>query len=329
MGVLYNMNLPKHFKWKTLVYFLLILSVILNIWFIKKEVDNKFRELKYSFDLLSPELSRLTTEEFLKLQGGYVSSYNELKISLIRELGVSEEKKFGVYFEDLKTGSWVGLNEKAEFVPASLLKVPTVVAVLKKVEKGELTFNQKIILLSEDLDPNYGVLYKQKPGSEFTVAELINYTILYSDNTALHTLNRIAGADGILQSRLALGLTLRIPGINQSTQLSPKEYSNILRSLYYSTYLRRPFSEYLLNIMTKTQFNDGITSLLPQEINVAHKIGQQSEGNYNHDCGIVYHKTKPYMVCIMSKGTNPSEFNIEAGKLSKIIYDYVSKKNTT
>ena len=37
-----------------------------------------------------------------------------------------------VYYKDLTTGAWIGVNEKEDFIPASLNKVPLMMALYKK-----------------------------------------------------------------------------------------------------------------------------------------------------------------------------------------------------
>ena len=122
-----------------------------------------------------------------------------------------------------------------------------------------------------------------------------------SDNTAFFTLNNdILTPDEVLEARLAMGLP---PPEDPYTTMSPKSYTNILRSLYLSSYLRRPFSEKALSIMLETDFDSGIPAFLPHDIKIAHKIGFYQQGGYFHDCGIIYLPYKPYSLCIMSKNT--------------------------
>jgi beta-lactamase class A len=103
----------------------------------------------------------------------------------------------------------------------------------------------------------------------------------------------------------------------------------MLRSLYLSSYLRRPMSEIALNTMLYTKYNSQIPAGVPSNVPVAHKIGFYFQEGYFHDCGIVYVPKKPYILCVMSKNTNQIEANKIISAVSKIVYDYVNTGNVT
>lgn len=96
-----------------------------------------------------------------------------------------------IYFHDLSSHSWLGINRSEKFSPASLLKVPLMIAVLKYAEDNP-DFLQKEILVEDkynvDVKPNIIPLKSVSIGEYYTVEELINYSIHYSDNLASNML---------------------------------------------------------------------------------------------------------------------------------------------
>ena len=48
--------------------------------------------------------------------------------------------KVGFYFKNLVTGETFGYNEKEQFLPASIVKVPLLAAMLLMREKGDTVF---------------------------------------------------------------------------------------------------------------------------------------------------------------------------------------------
>jgi len=58
-----------------------------------------------------------------------------------------------VYFRSLNLGPWMGINEKEKFSPASLLKVPIMIAALKKAE-ADPAFLKKKLAYTQHLDKN-------------------------------------------------------------------------------------------------------------------------------------------------------------------------------
>ncbi len=92
---------------------------------------------------------------------------------------------YGLYYEDLQSGAWVGYNEREKFIPQSLFKVPLAMTILKKVERGDLSLDETITLREEDLDPSSGTLYKKGSGHQMQLKDLLKVMIEQSDNTAV------------------------------------------------------------------------------------------------------------------------------------------------
>jgi len=290
-----------------------------------------------NFTLVSPHIAYMTREEFLDKQKNYIPSYTGLKLIMnetVKNKSKERDFKYGIYFEDLNTGAWVGINERDKFVPASLMKIPVVVGILKKVEDGGLTLDTKVTVHKEDVDNNYGELGGRGFEQNYTLFELINYTLYYSDNTALLSLRDSIDDADVIDAMIVLGITYKTQVEYPNSKdglvfISPKDYSNIFRTLYYSGYLRRQHSQLMLELLASTSFKNGLPAGVPKNVTVSHKIGSFTrEGKpYYHDCGIIYAPDKPYILCIMTSDLSLEESNQLMEKISKDAYDYVSGNN--
>jgi beta-lactamase class A len=237
------------------------------------------------------------------------------------------------YFKDLTNGEWAGVNENQSYSLASLMKVPIMIALFKQAESNPLFLKKK---LHYDGKENLNDLeyYKSKnfiiPGHEYTILSLIQYMIMYSDNNAtilLLTTTSVKDFDEIFTD---LGLPLpENESLNTADYMSAKLYSRLFRVLYNSTYLNEQYSSKALQILTSPDFPDGISSLLPKTILVANKFGERSVTHNGlptqykelHDCGIVYLPNKPYLICVMTKGSDFSKLQTIIQDISKITYD--------
>ena len=160
------------------------------------------------------------------------------------------------------------------------------------------------------------------------IKDLLKTMIQDSDNTAMNTLSRLVTEEDINEARVAIGLPYLVEINNTSVKVSPKEYSNILRSLYISSYLRRPFSQLALTIMLETNYNTQLPQKLPPNTKIAHKVGFYKEGGYFHDCGIVYTTQKNYIICVMSENTTKEESERIISTISQVTYNFmIEKKN--
>jgi beta-lactamase class A len=318
-----------------LLAILLAVSVTWNIVeFIKckhAEDENIALKLKPEFNLLSPSIAWMESEEFLKIQKNYSVSYLELRKRLADvQKNSGSKRNYGVYFEDLNTGAWIGINEKEEFVPGSLVKIPAMVAVLKKVENKAVSLDKEITLDKNDINLTYGTLGLKGAGYKITVRDLLTCLIKESDNTALIALHRhVITSEEFIDALLAMGLILKKDNVGYAT-VSPKHYSNILRSLYYSSYLRRPFSQLCLSILSDTNYNSQLPAGIPAGIPISHKIGEYrsttGEIGYN-DCGIIYYPNQPYILCVMSRNTTKFEADKYISEISKVTYNYIDEHN--
>ena len=279
------------------------------------------------FDLLYPTIASMETSEFNEMRKFYITNYFDLKDKIIGLIDSNKEGEYSIYFDDINTGAWIGINEKERHFPGSLLKIPVVAAVLKRVDEKDFNLDSRITILEQDVDTAYGPLAERGAGYDMSVEELINYSIYYSDNTANAALRRIAESDALIDSVLGLGLPYKTFDLEKGEiKISVKDYSNILRSLYYSSYLRRFYSQYILDLMTNTAFNDGLPSGVPKGVKIAHKIGDKEI--YYYDCGIIYYPENPYILCVMT-GNAPSEKSIQTiGQISKLTYDYVDSRHS-
>lgn len=170
----------------------------------------------------------------------------------------------------MRNGPWFGINEEADFSPASLMKLPVLFMYMKWAEIDPYLFDQVFIPTEPSLTPQvYEISNPIQIGTGYTVAELLYHLIVYSDNVASNTL--IANVPVELQDRVFTDLNIPLPK-DMSYTLSVKEYASFFRILYNASYLTRNLSEKSLEVLSQSTFTGGLTGLLPTDIKVAHKF---------------------------------------------------------
>lgn len=234
-----------------------------------------------------------------------------------------------VYYRDLNNGPWFGINENQNFSPQSLLKVPVMIAYFKEAETNPDILDRQIEYTKpNDEVKSYFPNEKNLDIGTYSINELINQMVIYSDNNAFDLLVNYISYDKITAIHNDLGLT--VPEINTPNDfISVKTFASIFRVLYNSSYLNREMSEKALSTLSKTSFIDGIVAGVTDNIMVAHKYGIR--GNINeteiqlHDCGIVYYSNNPYLLCIMSKGSDINDLKDSILAISQIIFEEISQ----
>ena len=254
---------------------------------------HSLRRTEGEFSLIHPLIAYETPEATT------FDEYQQLK-SRIKRLIDAEVQKGGVsevsvYYRNQETGAWIGINEEAYYYPASLLKVPVMIAYLKLAESNpdllEKHIKYRPITGGDPFEAESGL----ESGKTYRVKELIEHMIIDSDNGATYTL--IDAIDSRTLNAVYSDLGIVQPDQDTSTyQISTKTYALFFRVLYNATYLSPRYSQMALEILTRASYTDGLTDGVPENTPVAHKFGEHvvsrnrtdAEGVELHDCGIVY-----------------------------------------
>ncbi len=253
--------------------------------------------------------------------------------TLVQDI-IAEHKDIqtGVFFLNLNNSGWFSVNASDTFIPASLLKLPMLISYYKLQETEQNLFDQKITYQGEDFNKvrNFGN-GTITPGKTYTIRELLEEMIVNSDNNALQLLYKYR-QDSLksIFSDMKISLPATDNEIAEKDFVTTRDIARFLLVLYNASYLNRSDSEEALKILSKTNFKDGIVAGVPNDTVVSHKFGEREllDENKNlkielHDCGIVYHPSVPYIVCIMTKGGNLDSEKMQVQKISKTIYDGV------
>lgn len=240
------------------------------------------------------------------------------------------------YFRDLNNGMWSGINEREKFSPASLMKVPVMIAVLKEAESNTALLQQRIRFdkkMFANVDEDSG--FPKEDGKEYSVDELLVQMIKYSDNAATVILLQLIGEDKVRKVDHALNLDVQ-DGMGSTTDfVMIKSYAGIFRVLYNASFLNKAMSEKALSLLASSDFSRGIRKTVPANVIMAHKYGerdhfdakQQRVTDQLHHFGLVYYPSKPYLLGIMTRGAKTKEAALQIIEdLSAMTYNEVDKQ---
>lgn len=249
---------------------------------------------------------------------------------------INSEQKSGnineasVYFRDLSDGPTLGINEDDLFISASLLKLPIALTYYKLSEEEipdilsqKLGF--QITRGKDELVQFFKPSKSVDPNSTYTVSDLIFYSLAYSDNLSNDVLRTYlgtvgSGQDFLLRTFKELGLVE--PASITTSDISTRAYASIFRQLYNASYLSNEDSEKILSILAQSEFDLGIVGGVPKEVKVANKFGERdlNKEKQLHDCGIVYYPGNPYLICVMTRGTDYGRLADVIKEISSIVY---------
>jgi beta-lactamase class A len=319
----------------TLIVLGLLVGTFFSIFIASKNATTEDKDCVKEYVLTNKNLDcEEYTEKYENLQT--LKAATEGLVNQALEDGHAD--RVSVWVRDLETNQNFGINEQEIYSPGSLLKVPLLLAYYKVAEIKPNIFEVTIEYNSNGEDLNTGEYFKpEKPilnGEIYTVEELLRRAIIDSDNNAALILYSYLAKDYRgLYEKTVIDFHIRIPNdISTINYLTARTYANIFRSLYNASYLNRDSSEKVLEILSETNFNRGLRALVPESITVAHKFGERfvvskdpnaKQKSQLHDCGIVYKKSSPYSICIMTDGKNFTSLVSVIQDISKLVYENI------
>lgn len=295
-----------------------------------------FRAPDSSFNLINPLLGYDSAEAVNF--GELIDLKDEINKLVEQETNQHNADKISIYYRDLNRARWIGINQEESFSPASLLKVPLMMAYYKLSETDPGVLNKQIIFDGKnDIDNEETIQPAQRlqTGQTYTVDELINEMIIYSDNDAMQLLLNNIDATALNQVFVDLDILLPTSGAAQDF-ISAKTYALFFRVLYGSTYLSHYNSQKALELLNQSAFKNGLAAGVSGNLAVAHKFGEYGlkdpatgvvSNREFHDCGVVYYLKSPYFLCVMTKGNDLGKLEQSVRDISKAVFDYVKKNN--
>ena len=186
------------------------------------------------------------------------------------------------------------------------------------VYTGDLTGSQARLIQLKD--EKFGTFYKEPSNSTHTIEDIVRRSLSDSDNTAHFILVRNLEMEEISDVYDHMGLK---DFLDTDGKLSAKRYSVIFRTLYNSSYLTEENSQKLLAYLSQSEFDDYIQSGLEKDIVFSHKVGTSDEEKVFIDSGVVYAKSRPYVLTVMTKNENEQKEKEIMKDVSERVYNYV------
>ncbi|MCG2686352.1 class A beta-lactamase-related serine hydrolase, partial [Candidatus Parcubacteria bacterium] len=217
-----------------------------------------FEHLELLQETNSPLVAPTTTPDVLQIK------------SEIEELIQQLPGTWGVYFEDLETSQNFGINETRKFYAASLSKVPILIAYFEQIEKGELSPRDKVTYMDTDFESGDGSIRQSPLGTEFTLNQVVTKLIKESDNVAKNILIRKVGYQNIKSVIERVGANDTYLPDNVTTTADMVKF---FQAIYTNQLTSKSSSSQMIGLLTDTYFEDRLPQPLPENVQVAHKIG--------------------------------------------------------
>jgi beta-lactamase class A len=243
----------------------------------------------------------------------------------------------GIYVKDLHTGKIASIHADSIFPTASMVKVPILIGIIDKINKGELKYHQELTYKDSLFYAGSDLLASLKHNEKVELSKVIMLMLTTSDNTASLWLQSLAGTGTRINQILdSIGYTAtrvnsRTPGREANReqfgwgQTSPKEMATMFEALANRTLLDTASSEKMLRLLGRNYWDEEALSQIPPDVFVASKNGavnaSRSEAMY------VSGKNARYVFCICTKNNKDTSWELNnegwelARKVSKLLWE--------
>lgn len=191
----------------------------------------------------------------------------------------------GIYVRHLPTGIAAAIRADELFPTASLIKVPILVALFDKIERGELDYQSDLVYSDSLLYPGADILGSFKDGEKITLSKVVMLMITVSDNTAALWCQHMAGTGTAINNWLEehgfykTRVNSRTPGRQDDWekygwgQTTPCEMAELLVMIREGRAVSPAASEEMYRVFTRIYWDGEALSQIPPTVQVASKQG--------------------------------------------------------
>jgi beta-lactamase class A len=244
----------------------------------------------------------------------------------------------GVYVHDLKKNKIIAINADTVFPTASMVKVPILTGIMRKLEDSALMYHQELIYKDSLLYAGVDILGSFKSNEKIELSKLMMLMLTMSDNTASLWLQTLAGTGTRINEIMdSLGLqqtrvNSRTPGREANRnmygwgQTTPREMAMLMEKIVKKEVISAAASEKMLRLLGRNYWDEEAISEIPADVFVASKSGAVNATR--DEVLFVNGKKCSYIFCICTKNNKDTSWasTNEAWevtrRLSKLLWKY-------
>lgn len=234
-------------------------------------------------------------KDSLGISGGYTPDQS-LTDALANAIAVFD-RPVSFLAVDLKSGISLSYNVGDKYSAASMVKASFAYYVCHEIDAGNASLNEKLTYTAADTVYADNVIGKAGIGKEYTLYQVLYYTIVSSDNEGYYMLLRRFGRDGYDAMMSSIGCpTLSVSG-TRWPDTSAIDMVKLWQKIY--TYNDETANgKMLYELFEQVEYMNFIERALG--VPVANKAGWNS--SIFNDCGVVSGENSTYILAIFSKG---------------------------
>ncbi|HEY0356741.1 MAG TPA: serine hydrolase [Flavisolibacter sp.] len=246
----------------------------------------------------------------------------------------------GIYIKNLENGKVVAINADSIFPTASIVKIPILIGAMDKINKGELTYNQKLQYRDSLLYAGVDILGSFRDSQHIELGKVMMLMLTMSDNTASLWLQKLSGT-GTRVNTILDSLGFQFTRINSRTegrmenwrqygwgQTTPREMATIMERISNGEMISKERSNQMLRLLGRNFWDDVSISQIPPDVFIASKNGAVNESR--SEILFVNGKGARYVLGVFTKNIKDRSWNhsneawVLMRKISGLAWDHFS-----
>lgn len=267
----------------------------------------------------------------------------------IEEILKDKRANIGVSIIESNNKKVVDIKGDDFFPMLSTVKFPIALTILNKVQKKELSLNQKIFIKKEELldDPTNWSPFKEKyPNAnlEITLEEALSWMVSHSDNNLTDILLRLIGGPETVQNFInSKNFIIKNDEEDMHkdwesqfiNNITPNEATKLLSQFNKGEILDKTTTKWLYNAMLNNKSGGNrLKGKLPKNIKIAHRTGTSFTNDKGitgaiNDMGIIeLSNKKRIIICVLVNDTYESFKKSEEiiADIAKVTYEHYTTK---
>lgn len=247
----------------------------------------------------------------------------------LKELLDSFHGTAGVYVRNLKTGKEVAINADTIFPTASIVKVPILIGIFKKIDEGAYRYHQPLIYRDSAARGGSGLMQFFKDSTPTELRTLISLMLSHSDNTAAVWCERLAGGGSEINLWLSehgfqfTRVNARTEGREEMNkeygwgQTTPREMANLMVMIREGKTVSKAASEQMYRDLTDVFWDEYALSQIPPYVQAASKQGMVNDSRSEAVLVNAPHGDYVFYVATKNNQDQRWETNNEAWQLAR------------
>ena len=211
-------------------------------------------------------------------------------------------------------------NPDEQVITASLYKLGVLMETERRVEAGELHYNDIITIQPEDVSEDGSF---EAVGTELTIDQALEAMITISDNGTAQALWHLLGGANIDATLAKVGIPDFHVAFDSSEDnvATPRAIGQFFTLLAKKQLVSLAASERMLARLERQEINDRLPAALPDGVVVAHKTGNLL--GLAHDAGIIFTPSGPRIVVAMTWDAYDEDANAFIANVGALVYSAV------